>query len=105
MSSDQTSCTCSIEAARLLLEASGFVITREHSLLQDSPYSASKREEIFTMYCTIIVALVLIAGLMSGLTLGLMSLDGLDLEVGPATCSCCKQGCSWCFFCYMSTTT
>ncbi|KAL0054729.1 hypothetical protein WJX82_001540 [Trebouxia sp. C0006] len=33
------------------------------------------------MYCAIVAGLVLIAGLMSGLTLGLMSLDGLDLEV------------------------
>ena len=104
MNSDQATCACSIEAARLLLEASGFVISREHSLNQDSPFSASKRDEIFTMYCTIVVALVLIAGLMSGLTLGLMSLDGLDLEVRPDTCSCCKQHCSWCLPCNVTTT-
>ena len=33
------------------------------------------------MYICIVVALVLLAGLMSGLTLGLMSMDVLDMEV------------------------
>lgn len=35
----------------------------------------------WTMYICIVVALVLLAGLMSGLTLGLMSMDVLDMEV------------------------
>lgn len=77
----EATCTCSVNAARLLLEASGFVVSGRSRLYENAPISASKRDEVFTLYCTIIAALVLIAGLMSGLTLGLMSLDGLDLEV------------------------
>lgn len=42
----------------------------------DSPDEAQK---IF--YSCISIGLVLLAGLMSGLTLGLMSLDSVDLEV------------------------
>ena len=38
-------------------------------------------DEEWTMYICIVVALVLLAGLMSGLTLGLMSMDVLDMEV------------------------
>ena len=38
-------------------------------------------DEDWTMYIGIVVALVLLAGLMSGLTLGLMSMDVLDMEV------------------------
>ena len=75
----EAACNCTIASARLLLEASGFVVSGRHSLY--TSYSASKRDEVFTMYCAIVAGLVLIAGLMSGLTLGLMSLDGLDLEV------------------------
>ncbi len=79
-SPSEAACNCTIASARLLLEASGFVVSGRHSH-SGSPYSASKRDEVFTMYCAIVAGLVLIAGLMSGLTLGLMSLDGLDLEV------------------------
>ncbi len=39
-------------------------------------------DEQWTTYICIVVALVLLAGLMSGLTLGLMSMDVLDMEVG-----------------------
>lgn len=35
------------------------------------------------LYIAIAAGLVVLAGLMSGLTLGLMSLDMVDLEVGP----------------------
>ena len=35
----------------------------------------------WTLYLAIVVALVLLAGLMSGLTLGLMSMNVLDMEV------------------------
>ena len=38
-------------------------------------------DEEWTMYICIVAALVLLAGLMSGLTLGLMSMDVLDMEV------------------------
>ncbi len=41
-------------------------------------------DEDWTMYIGIVVALVLLAGLMSGLTLGLMSMDVLDMEVRAA---------------------
>lgn len=37
---------------------------------------------MFWTYLGVSIALVAMAGLMSGLTLGLMSLDELDLEVG-----------------------
>ena len=77
----EAACNCTIASAQLLLEASGFVVSGRHSLCTGSSYSAIKRDEVFTMYCAIVAGLVLIAGLMSGLTLGLMSLDGLDLEV------------------------
>ncbi len=36
------------------------------------------------IYSIICICLVLIGGVMSGLTLGLMSLDVVDLEVSPA---------------------
>lgn len=65
-----------------MLEAAGFVVTV--SSLREKP--SKENEEVFTLYCVIAAALVLIAGLMSGLTLGLMSLDALDLEVGHSTC-------------------
>lgn len=39
------------------------------------------RESLRLVYTLIAIALVLMAGLMSGLTLGLMSLDVVDLEV------------------------
>ncbi|KAA6425546.1 MAG: hypothetical protein FRX49_04443 [Trebouxia sp. A1-2] len=77
----EAACNCTIASARLILEASGFVVSGRHSPYLGSSYSASKRDEVFTLYCAIVAGLVLIAGLMSGLTLGLMSLDGLDLEV------------------------
>ena len=69
---------CSIETARLVLESAGFIVSHSSVLMHPSE---SERDEVFTLYCTIAAALVVIAGLMSGLTLGLMSLDTLDLEV------------------------
>ena len=38
-------------------------------------------EDVFILYTALAAALVLMAGLMSGLTLGLLSLDAVDLEV------------------------
>lgn len=75
--------TCTIHSARLLLEASGFTVAETH-LNGRSPQTVEERDEVLTLYCTIVAILVLIAGLMSGLTLGLMSLDTLDLEVSPS---------------------
>lgn len=72
-------CTCSIASARLMLEVSGFTVS--DALYGGSRQTVEERDEIFTLYCSIVAVLVLIAGLMSGLTLGLMSLDTLDLEV------------------------
>lgn len=63
-----------------MLEASGFTVSAA-SAYGGSRQTVEEREEIFTLYCSIVAVLVLIAGLMSGLTLGLMSLDTLDLEV------------------------
>ncbi len=40
------------------------------------------------LYAIIVVILVLGSGLMSGLTLGLLSLDVMDLEVGGACMAC-----------------
>ena len=77
-----SSCNCSIASARLILEASGFTIseTRLHGV-HGGWAQAEEHDENVALYCSIVVILVLIAGLMSGLTLGLMSLDTLDLEV------------------------
>ena len=84
---------CNIASARLLLEASGFTVSGAGFQSSRSPQTAEERDEVFTLYCSVVVALVLIAGLMSGLTLGLMSLDTLDLEVCPICLDyafCCK---------------
>lgn len=43
--------------------------------------SAQEDEFVFALYVCVSLVLVLIAGLMSGLTLGLMSLDMVELEV------------------------
>lgn len=56
------------------------------ALLDDpAPFSADGQEELtelqFTIYLTVSICLVIMAGLMSGLTLGLMSLDTVELEV------------------------
>jgi metal transporter CNNM len=49
-------------------------------------------EDEWTLYLAISVALVLLAGLMSGLTLGLMSMNVLDMEASrrclERTCAC-----------------
>ena len=45
-------------------------------------------DEEWTLYICIVVALVLLAGLMSGLTLGLMSMDVLDMEVRKSVDQC-----------------
>ncbi len=42
-------------------------------------------DEQWFLYISIAVGLVLLAGLMSGLTLGLMSMDVLDMEVTALT--------------------
>jgi metal transporter CNNM len=54
-------------------------------LLLDEDGSGSAQEDpfLFTAYLCIALALVCMAGLMSGLTLGLMSLDSVALEVRP----------------------
>lgn len=70
-------CNITVDAARAIVEAAGFRVIG--SSLQNKP--PKENDEVFTLYCLIAAALVLIAGLMSGLTLGLMSLDALDLEV------------------------
>lgn len=52
--------------------------------LQSDPSGANKEDVspfLFWVYLGVSIALVTMAGLMSGLTLGLMSLDELDLEV------------------------
>lgn len=63
-----------------MLEQAGFTVS-ETSLYGGSRQTAEERDEMFTLYCSTVAVLVLVAGLMSGLTLGLMSLDTLDLEV------------------------
>lgn len=55
-----------------------------HSILTD---------EQWFLYIGIVVGLVLLAGLMSGLTLGLMSIDVLDMEVGN-NCQDCQKICA-----------
>jgi hypothetical protein len=51
----------------------------EHFLL-DGP--EEEQPGLKVMYICVSIGLVLLAGLMSGLTLGLMSMDQVDLEVG-----------------------
>lgn len=63
-----------------MLEQAGFTVS-ETTVYGGSRQTAEERDEVFTLYCSIVAVLVLVAGLMSGLTLGLMSLDTLDLEV------------------------
>ena len=43
--------------------------------------SPKEADDVFLLYTLMASALVLMAGLMSGLTLGLLSLDAVDLEV------------------------
>lgn len=47
----------------------------------DTSGSAQDDDFLFTLYICISLFLVCMAGLMSGLTLGLMSLDTVELEV------------------------
>lgn len=42
--------------------------------------------DAFVLYCIIAALLVLLAGLMSGLTLGLLSLDSVAIEVSTNAC-------------------
>lgn len=71
----------SVDAAVATLKNAGFAVTLSKVQGKEPLPSPSEQDEVFTLYCTIAVVLVLIAGLMSGLTLGLMSIDALDLEV------------------------
>jgi hypothetical protein len=50
--------------------------------------SAQEDDFVFSLYVCISLFLVCMAGLMSGLTLGLMSLDMVELEVRPALACC-----------------
>lgn len=58
-------------------------------------------DEQWFLYIAIVVGLVLLAGLMSGLTLGLMSMDVLDMEVkrfeqtGSNAYFCCHAWPHW----------
>ena len=45
---------------------------------------SSSQKLIYSLVC---ICLVLVGGVMSGLTLGLMSLDVVDLEVSPSACA------------------
>ena len=57
--------------------------TEKAMLLLESGHHVTP--ELRLVYILISVGLVLLAGLMSGLTLGLMSMDAVDLEVGRCT--------------------
>lgn len=59
-------------------------------------WAPKETTEGFILYSCISAFLVIMAGLMSGLTLGLMSLDSLDLEVScmPRQLPCCPAGCA-----------
>ena len=63
-----------------MLEQAGFTVS-DTALYGGSRRTAEEQDEMFTIYCSVVAVLVLVAGLMSGLTLGLMSIDTLDLEV------------------------
>ena len=53
------------------------------TLAKKSREPAESAGEDFLLFTVISILLVLLAGLMSGLTLGLLSIDALDLEVCP----------------------
>ena len=59
-------------------------------------WAPKETTEGFILYSCISAFLVIMAGLMSGLTLGLMSLDSLDLEVSCMAWAlpCCPAGCA-----------
>lgn len=51
------------------------LLTKHHS------HNPKESTDAFILFTIVSVLLVLLAGLMSGLTLGLLSLDSVDLEV------------------------
>ena len=59
-------------------------------------WAPKETTEGFILYASISAFLVIMAGLMSGLTLGLMSLDSLDLEVRCMAWNvpCCPASCA-----------
>jgi hypothetical protein len=75
-------------AARLLRHALLSAIESEHEHTSDLT---------FITYTVVSVLLVILAGLMSGLTLGLMSLDMVDLEVCPPPVAPCVESRASCF--------
>lgn len=62
---------CAVRSCRMLRSAP----------LQHQAHSPKLDDETWFLYICITIGLVCIAGIMSGLTLGLMSLDAVDLEV------------------------
>ena len=56
------------------------LLTKHHS------HNPKESTDAFILFTVVSALLVLLAGLMSGLTLGLLSLDSVDLEVCRDTC-------------------
>lgn len=75
-----------LSACNLVMADSG--MPRNAEMHPSQPVLASLQEDpfLFAVYLGISLVLVLMAGLMSGLTLGLMSLDMVELEVCPVAC-------------------
>ena len=75
-----------------LYQASGHVWSLLGNSTASKRHSPALTDDEWTLYISISVGLVLLAGLMSGLTLGLMSLNVLDMEVCMASM---HGGCSY----------
>lgn len=64
-----------------LYQAAGHAVSALGNSTISKRHSHALTDDEWTLYISISVGLVLLAGLMSGLTLGLMSLNVLDMEV------------------------
>ena len=71
-----------------LYQAAGAALSALGNSTESKRHSVALTDDEWTLYISIAVGLVLLAGLMSGLTLGLMSLNVLDMEV----CVACPHG-------------
>ena len=71
-----------------LFQAAGVAFAVLGNSTESKRHSVALTDDEWTLYISISVGLVLLAGLMSGLTLGLMSLNVLDMEVCMACPPC-----------------
>ena len=57
------------------------ILSANTTAASDQNHHPTLTDDQWTLYICVVVGLVLLAGLMSGLTLGLMSINVLDMEV------------------------